>query len=138
MPDKFELLRYVDYCSERADAALLRRLEGAKEALELLRERTAKFASDSVFAERRERVRLAARDLHAAFSLINERKRGELALLSGKLDAMSPLSVLGRGYAIVTHEGRSVLSRSELSVGDGISVTLRDGEIEATVSSIKE
>lgn len=63
----------------------------------------------------------------------------ELASLSGKLDAMSPLKVLSRGYALVQNEaGRTVTTVDAVSVGDVLSVKLQDGTLRAAVSAAEK
>lgn len=56
-----------------------------------------------------------------------------LAELAGKLDALSPLKVLGRGYAIAYHEGQAVHSVQNVKVGDSLTVQVEDGRITAKV-----
>lgn len=65
--------------------------------------------------------------------------RLELALarwmgLENRLAALSPLTVLKRGYAVVTKNKRVIASKSQVKDGDGIRVRVRDGEFGARVS----
>jgi len=61
--------------------------------------------------------------------------RAAYAELCAQLDALSPLRVLERGYAIALHEstGRAVRSRSEVTEGDRLRVRVSDGEFGAKV-----
>ena len=61
--------------------------------------------------------------------------RANYAELCAQLDALSPLRVLERGYAIALHEstGRAVRSRSEVKQGDQLRVRVSDGEFGAKV-----
>jgi exodeoxyribonuclease VII large subunit len=55
-----------------------------------------------------------------------------------RLDALSPLAVLGRGYAIV--EGADGLIRTDaqaLTVGDAVRLRMRDGRAAATVTGVE-
>jgi exodeoxyribonuclease VII large subunit len=63
--------------------------------------------------------------------------RGAFAELCAQLDALSPLRVLERGYAIAIHEstGRAVRSASEVKLGDRLRVRVFDGEFGAKVES---
>ena len=61
------------------------------------------------------------------------RERGDLSRLAAGLDAMSPLSVLSRGYAIATHEGVAVRDASEVKDGDLVTVRVHEGRFEAVV-----
>ncbi len=50
-----------------------------------------------------------------------------------KLDALSPLKTLTRGYSIITKEEHMVKSAKQLEKGDNITLTLADGKVPATV-----
>ena len=56
----------------------------------------------------------------------------------GKVDALSPLSILSRGYSIAEHSGRVIKSVGEVRVDDSLRLILSDGEIYAEVTDIKE
>jgi len=60
--------------------------------------------------------------------------------LISKLDAISPLKTLTRGYCITEHEGKTIKSSKELKKGDEIKLQFADGIVGATVScsSIEE
>jgi exodeoxyribonuclease VII large subunit len=65
--------------------------------------------------------------------------RVTLGRLAARLDAMSPLKVLGRGYAIATRaaDGRAVRAASELTRGDVVRVRVGEGAFEAEVSRVQ-
>ncbi|MFO0761086.1 MAG: exodeoxyribonuclease VII large subunit [Byssovorax sp.] len=63
-------------------------------------------------------------------------RRRALAHEAGALDALSPLGVLARGYAIATTaEGRAVRSAAEVSAGDTLDLRVHEGHIVTTVVS---
>ena len=70
-------------------------------------------------------------DLSAA---LIARKRQRFGALAASLDAMSPLKVLGRGYAMVQGEDGTILRSSrDVSPGDRVNVTLGEGGFTAVV-----
>ncbi|HEX4046425.1 MAG TPA: exodeoxyribonuclease VII large subunit, partial [Elusimicrobiota bacterium] len=77
---------------------------------------------------------LSAR-LPDALRLAVERLEMRLRLSAGKLDAISPLKVLGRGYAIAESGGRILLRASQVKEGDVVSVRLSEGKINCEVTS---
>lgn len=66
-------------------------------------------------------------------------KKHSLSLMAAKLSALSPLTVLSRGYTITTTAGhRAVQGVSDVSVGDTIRTTVADGTISSVVSGIEK
>ena len=58
---------------------------------------------------------------------------------TAKLDAMSPLKVLTRGYAMMQTENREVVrSVAQANLGDTVHVFVSDGVIDATITNKKE
>ena len=59
--------------------------------------------------------------------------------LTAKLDAMSPLKVLTRGYSMTQTENGAVMkSVQQAKIGEQITVTLCDGSVTANVTDVKE
>ena len=76
-------------------------------------------------------------DNAANFTVLQQKSR--FASLCGKLDALSPLKVLSRGYAAVFAEDGHAISRvSSLVKGEEITVRMSDGSALATVCDIRE
>ena len=71
----------------------------------------------------------------ASRCLMNADRR--LAATAAKLDAMSPLKVLSRGYAVAHNESGTIHSVEQLQVGDKLAVRLSDGEADCRVEMLK-
>jgi exodeoxyribonuclease VII large subunit len=66
------------------------------------------------------------------------RERERLRSLAARLDALSPLAVLSRGYAIVRlPDGRIVRQAQEVQPGDSLTLRLGGGELQAQVTQVK-
>jgi exodeoxyribonuclease VII large subunit len=89
------------------------------------------------------RTRLAAERLertgdrmYGALRTGLERRRQQIARLSAQLDALSPLRVLDRGYAVpLNGEGRVLKTRSAFVAGEPFRLRVSDGEVPARVES---
>lgn len=84
-------------------------------------------------------ARLAA--ARARLLVVGERaylpRRARLATASARLDALSPLRVLDRGFAVVHHGGRPVLDASALEPGDALVLRFARGEADARVTATR-
>ena len=65
-------------------------------------------------------------------------RRSELAQAAGKLNALSPLSIMGRGYSYVSNEGKIAKSVNDLNVDDKVLLHLADGTADARIIATKE
>jgi exodeoxyribonuclease VII large subunit len=86
---------------------------------------------------RRERLAAVRASMIATGRPTVRARRAQLAELGTHLDAISPLRVLDRGYAIAIAEktGRAVRRVSEVTVGDRLRIRVSDGELGAKVDS---
>ena len=81
-----------------------------------------------------ERVERAGDRLQAAMAALLERRRHRTARLAAQLDALSPLRVLERGYAVATGpDGRVLKRRAEFAPGAPFSLRVADGSVGARV-----
>ena len=64
--------------------------------------------------------------------------RNKLAALAGKMDALSPLRVVSRGYALVENNGKIVKSTSDVSINDELLLKISDGTVVAGVLEVRE
>ena len=64
-------------------------------------------------------------------------KSKELSSLCAKLDAMSPLKILARGYSVASKHGKIISDIGEVEKGDMINVRLKGGDIECEVTQVK-
>ena len=87
-----------------------------------------------------QRMRLDGVQRRLAMALERTLRRGrvELAGLAGRVDAMSPLKVLSRGYAIAKAEGRAVTTVEQVQSGQAMDVLVADGVYHCRVEEKEE
>lgn len=133
VPDKKEILMRLDGYNERCSAALRALARSSRERLRALLDRDALKSPESLFNEKKEDVEeLSERAARHAFLIIDGASRS-FSILAQKLNALSPLSVLSRGYSVVDKGGEIVKCKGQLSSGDEIKIRLSDGDIKARV-----
>lgn len=92
----------------------------------------------AVVDDQRMRLDSVQRRLAMALERTLRRGRVELAGLAGRVDAMSPLKVLSRGYAIAKAEGRAVTTVEQVQPGQAMDVLVADGVYHCRVEEKEE
>jgi exodeoxyribonuclease VII large subunit len=126
----------VDDLTRRADTALTRRLEQAREKLARTRARAEAFRWDRQLAARRQQAERLGERLHTLATARLSARRSAFARATGKLDMLSPLSVLSRGYALVWDEtGHLVRDPAAVAAGDPLTIRVAGGRLAARVTA---
>ena len=154
-PDVNELLQAIDTARSRLDRAVLKKVGAGRESLDALASRRVLVSATGFIEQRRLRLdalktrlegtlgfvdRLKSR-LEAASARLNgaadaslAARKNEYVRLAAKLDALSPLKVLSRGYAIALDaEGRAVKDARGVAVGERLTVKLNSGALGCRV-----
>ena len=139
VPDQVELRRQLSDLAERMTGSEASRLQALRERVDALgRKRVLTDQLAYVQDKRMELLHLQQRLGDLANAEI-ARKQKTFTALAASLDAMSPLKVLGRGYAVARNEAGQVLKSSgETHIGERIHVTLGSGGLTAVVDHIEE
>lgn len=122
--------------SAAAEAAVLSREELV---LELRGQRQRLLAAmDGCLHEPRRRAMIAAHELTRAAKQSIHGRRTTLTALAGRLDALSPLATIGRGYTVATDDrGHTLASTADFRAGESFSLRLRDGMVDAVTQSVR-
>ena len=139
VPDQDALRQTLDSFAESMASSLGRQLKNAKRQLSILASSNALRSPDAYLKLRRDALNSLASRFSGACQRSTDRKRQRFVGLAAKLDAMSPLKVLTRGYALTqTADGSVLRSVTQISVGENVHIMLADGKVSAIVSDIKE
>ena len=133
-PERLALLAELQDSLERSGDSLLRLVARRRERLEMLASRPCLKRPEAFLERAVQSIDILSERLDRACAASLERFSSRLALLSGKLDALSPLRVLSRGFAAVqTPSGKVVTQASLLSSGDRVEILFSDGKVDARV-----
>lgn len=136
-PDVSELRDAIRSASARLDQAIDRGLSQRRTALTELASRRVMQSPTGFIDQRRLELDSIRLRLDAAATGRLHRERQEFARLAAKLDALSPLKVLGRGYSIALDaEGRAVREAGQLKAGDKLDLRLSRGGAKCLVESV--
>ena len=139
VPDRDALAESLDAMSAAMATALSRQLKTARQHLEVLSKSPALQSPTGYLEQREKSLELLKNRLIAAENQNIHRNHNRYIALTAKLDAMSPLKVLTRGYALAQKEdGTVVRSVQQAELGERITVRVSDGRLSATVMEKKE
>lgn len=139
VPDQDALRQTLDSMSAAMAGSLQRQLKAARKHYEMLSRSPALRSPVNYLNQRRQSLDLMRNRLIAAQSQNIQKKKQRYIMAVSKLDAMSPLKVLTRGYAMVQNEEKNVVrSVSQVNPGEMLTVSVSDGVIRASVEEIKE
>ena len=139
VPDQDALRQTLDAMSAAMATAMNRQLKAARQHLNVLSASPALRSPTGYLEQKRQNLSYLRDRLTAAQSRCVDRKRQRFIGLTAKLDAMSPLKVLSRGYAMTqTADGTVIRSVRQVEPGSNVKISLSDGYVAAAVTEVKE
>lgn len=136
--DRTELRALLEQQARRMEKAQERRLELLRQRLRRLSERPVLRSPEGSLQQKELLLELLRQRLERAAAAAVEQDQRRFAALSGRLDALSPLKVLARGYAVATRQGQVLHSVAQLSPGEEIRLRLSDGTALCAVERIEK
>ena len=139
VPDQDALRQNLDAMTTAMATALNRQIRSAQQHLDVLSRSPALKSPDGYLEQRRKSLELLSNRLVAAQTQNITRKNQQYIAAVSKLDAMSPLKVLARGYAMTQNSAGDVIrSVKQVEAGERLTVRLSDGNLSATVMNKEE
>ncbi|MCI9555964.1 MAG: exodeoxyribonuclease VII large subunit [Lawsonibacter sp.] len=136
VPDQREVRAGLEQIQARLEHAMGRRLAGYRQALDRLSRSRSMTEPAAYFQNKRLLLDYHSRRLSHGGERCLSGQRERLGRLASALDAMSPLKVLGRGYAIPRREdGRVLTSAGDAAAGDRLLLRLSDGTLRCRVEA---
>lgn len=139
VPDCNALRQIIDSYSASMASVLGRQIKNARQHLNMLAQSPAMGSPMGYLEQRRNALNMLCTRLSLAQNRRLHLCRQRFTALTAKLDAMSPLKVLTRGYAMVQDpQGQVVRSITQVQPGANIRLRLNDGKIDACVTGVQE
>lgn len=133
VPDQNDVYGFLAQMSVRLKQGMQRELTMARVTLHRFESCRALNSPMNLVEDRRQRLDGMTQRMTNGLTNRLYMERTQFAALAAKLDALSPLKVLGRGYAIPQKGGAVVRSARELNAGDEFMLQLRDGTVPCQV-----
>ena len=139
VPDQEELLRRLQSAAERMEQSEETQLKALRKKLEALSSRRVMRNQLAYVQDKRMLLTHLQQRMGDLEGQALSRRRERFSALAASLDAMSPLKVLRRGYAMVQNPaGTVVRSWREAPAGSEVTITLGDGGLACTVDRAYE
>lgn len=136
-PDSTDVRTMILQDGIRLEQAMGKKLELLRRRLKDLGERPALRDPEVYLGAKRMALDYARNALASAEEKTLSAKRRSFVELAAKLDALSPLKVLGRGYSIAEKAGKPIRTPADAAVGDRIDVKLAGGSLGCVVEDIR-
>lgn len=136
VPDQDALRQTLDAMEASMTTILSRQLKAARRQFDVLRASPSLQSPQGYLRERRKALELLRNRLVSAETQRLHADKQRYIALTSKLDAMSPLKVLSRGYAMAQQENGAVIrSVRQVSVGEDIRIAVSDGHLMANIKA---
>ncbi len=136
VPDMSNIFLRLDDVSDRIEELLINNLKRKRETLELLQSSRVLTHPEIYFENYKNNMASLSDSLKNSIIQAINNKRISLTINTEKLNALNPLSVISRGYAIVQNKDGIVNTIDGLRIGEKIEVRLSDGIVNAEVLKV--
>lgn len=131
-------MQSIDLLRSRLRQAIQSQLSSQKQSLVLARQKLIAANPDKKISNIKQSASLCQQELKASMDRLLKAMRHNLNQRMQQLDDYSPLKTLSRGYSYVVKDGRAVMSIKEIKKNDNLTIRLKDGQVLANVSNVKE
>jgi exodeoxyribonuclease VII large subunit len=129
----------TDFATQQLHQLMGRRMSATRARVDLFAHKLSPVQIEMRLANAQMRLAAAQSNNHAAVTTTMGNARKRLSLAAASLDALSPLAVLQRGYAIAQKDdGQLLREAGAVSVGDEIRVRLAHGRLDARVEKVQD
>jgi exodeoxyribonuclease VII large subunit len=137
VPESFEQKSYITSMKYRCGKAVQGEIQFQRAKLSRLKASPGLVSPVMIINTYRQKLDGYLTAMQAEFSAALSAGRSSLAVLSSKLDTLSPLKVLGIGYALAYSEGKLLHNASAVDSGSEVDVLLEKGRLFCTVKSVE-
>ncbi len=130
--------RRVEYLLKRSQTIMQQRLAQQEHRLQVARASWALRDAERLFARQLQRTDAAVQRLREAIDHMQQQRQHAFALAAARLDSLSPLAVLARGYTVTQRDDYTLLqSTQQVKWGDELITTLADGTVRSVVQQVE-
>ena len=136
VPDSFQQREMFYGAMRRMNSAMADKLGNERAVIELHKAALKRLSPQNYIDNLRVRCDRAAMEMDSFVRHELTVKSKDFSELCAKLDAMSPLKILSRGYSVATKQGKVISDINSVENGDKINVRVSNGEMECEVTGV--
>ncbi len=137
VPDMFQQKEMLGNAGRRIESAVFDKIGVERAKLEIRKSVLKRMSPQNYIDNLRVRCDRASMAMENSVKQSVTVKSKEFSALCAKLDAMSPLKILARGYSVASKDGKIISDVSDVGKGDVINVRVSGGNIECEVTNVK-
>lgn len=135
-PDINKLYSDLSVKKNALDFYIANRIETLEQDLCDITQNGAFADAESFFAAYQDSLKVLSERLNDAFSFTIDDKEKKFLNASARLEALSPLSVLMRGYCVASKNGKAVKSKKDIKKDDELTLRFADGRVDISVGEV--
>lgn len=131
------MLSETAYLMQKMTSAVQKRLQSERQRYERAANAKVLFSPDEIVKNRQMKFDVLKTRLENAYTKKLSAEKNTFTELTAKLDTLSPLKILSRGYSVAKKDGSIIKSTAQANVNDKIEIVLSDGSLDCTVTGRK-
>ncbi|MBE6804702.1 MAG: exodeoxyribonuclease VII large subunit [Ruminococcaceae bacterium] len=136
VPDIREQKYYISALKNALDSAIENNIKEKQYNLEQLTKSTVLKNPEKIIENCELYLDSLITKINMNFKDIFTKNSSDFAMLCSKLESLSPLKVLARGYSITKKDNNVIINSKDLSIGDSISIQFADGNAKAKITEV--
>ena len=138
VPDRGEILRYLDTCRGRLKKALLNKIDNYSEILEKYKSNYLLNNPKRMYEVKEQKLDTLYDKLNIDITNIINMNIHKLDTIKIKVDLLNPNNILDKGYSIIYKNGKVVKDINSIKVNDEINIKVKDGNIDSVVKGVNK
>lgn len=138
VPDRGEILRYLDTCRGRLKKALLNKIDNYSEILKKYKSNYLLNNPKRMYEVKEQKLDTLYDKLNINITNIINMNIHKLDTIKIKVDLLNPNNILDKGYSIIYKNGKVVKDINSIKVNDEINIKVKDGNIDSVVKGVNK
>lgn len=138
VPDKYEIIRYLNNAEIRLDNSLNNKLDAMKLQLDKYKHHYIINNPTVLYEMKEQKLDSLIDKLRSNMKEILDNSKFEFNTIKLKLDLLNPLNILDKGYSIVLKDNEIVKDINNIKKDDKVDIMVKNGKLKANITEVKK